>query len=156
MHRLSLLFCAGLAAVAVVGCGDDDDDSAPNGSGDQSVATNTPDSGSDPKPTSGGGDAKSGELVVDGETYTINLDECLVPTGAGGSFGFSGTLEGEANSIFGGAGVGQTATLGIEVGGSQYVGAAAQLEINGGTISFDGELFETGAATVEASFEIEC
>ena len=135
-----------------VACGGGDDDDDDNGGGGGNVGGN----GGNNSGGSGSG-SNDGTITVDGDEYSVQLTDCNTQQGGQNVFGWNGTIDGKAANVFGGAGINGTGTIGFDLDGTTFLIAGAMVDIDGDTISFDGQAVNSATGkTLNVSFELDC
>ena len=155
MARWQTLFVLPFLLLGLASCGGDDDDDT---SGDD--AATQADAGDDDNGDDGRTDSSdaTGSLTIDGDEYTLDMVTCEIRLDPGNLTVLAGTLEGESDAEFSASGIDASVSIAVRMGQGGYIAAAAELDIDGSSVDWEGKLFDPTNPTrqVDASFSVEC
>lgn len=162
MARWLTLFLLPVLVFGLASCGGDDDDGGDAGG---PFGNSGDDGGGDSDDGDDGGDDgntdssnATGSLTIDGEEYTLDMQTCELSVGAAKLTAIAGTVEGEADSDFSASGIETGVAIAVRFGDSGYIAAGAELDRDGSSVSWEGELIDPTdpAKKVDAGFSVEC
>ncbi len=162
MTRWLTLLALPILIAGVLSCGGDDDDTASTNTDDDNQATAAADDGYDYGDADSSSDTDSsdatGSLRVAGKEYTVDMLTCELRLGPGKLTVLAGTIKGEKDSDFSASGIDTVVALAVRFGQTGYIAAGAELEIDGKSVTWDGELTDPAnpAKSAEGSFSVKC
>jgi hypothetical protein len=149
MPRWLLLLPIPVLLLGVAACGggddDDDDDSGDSGSDDSSDERRTDSS------------SGTGSLTLDGKDYKLDVETCELGKDQNLTV-VAASIEGERDSDFSASGVANLVAIGVRMGEKGYIAVGAEMKVNGGTMSWEGDLLDPMAPgkTVKGKFSVKC